>query len=573
MSDSSFNTVIVRDSRIQDVSTKLDFKVAKGPAQSNYQQVQATSLSKTNINFNVVPPSENTIIDRNITVTVKQRIRLSVSEIEVDKYAMSYGNDSALNQFPFNSLCSNTSININQCSNNINTQDIMHVLLKMSDEEKLRKYNCPHMSDRRFKSYSDMVLSESNALGSFNQAKGDIIPRGSHPIEFSIIKTPNAAGANPAVLHTATEAQILAALKSAHIDDSWTIDITFETTEPILFMSPFLYGKENNNNAGLYGVRAMDFVFNLDSSAKRVFCTATAGMTISLEEIVSAHLNLNYLSCQASDLLSSKNVLPHCEYARHITSFNNDVAIAGTGDIVSQSIQFNQIPNRIYIVARKPMNAQTIQDSNSFLAITKISVNFNNVSGILAGATVDDLYNMSVANGSKQDFYEFLGEASYTNGIKKSTTGSVLVIDPSRDLNIPDYLSNGSIGQFSFQANITVKNTDVAILRPELLIIAEYNGLFITQSGMSTKQTGLLTTDLVVNSTTSQFGESNDYIKSFEHGNGANINSALKNIPLLNMSKPSGGAKSGSGYSGGAYSGGAYSGGAYSGGSQLRNLI
>ena len=146
-------------------------------------------------------------------------------------------------------------------------------------------------------------------------------------------------------------------------------------------------------------------------------------------------------------------------------------------------------------------------------------------------------------------------EASFTDGIKKSTIGSILVLDPSRDMNLPDYLSNDSIGQFSFQANLNYKNTDDVDYAPELVVITEYNGLFITQSGQSMKQTGLLTKDIVMNSTMASFGESSNYIKSFGIENGANLNSTVKNVPLLNAKK-SGGAKSGGAISGGAISGG-----------------
>ena len=89
-------------------------------------------------------------------------------------------------------------------------------------------------------------------------------------------------------------------------------------------MSPFLNGEDNNNNAGLYGVRAMGFEFNLDSSAKRVISTSTPGMTISLEETISAHLNLNYLSCQASDIVKHNyTFLFSCLYLVYfMTNFN-----------------------------------------------------------------------------------------------------------------------------------------------------------------------------------------------------------------------------------------------------------
>jgi uncharacterized membrane protein YgcG len=214
-----------------------------------------------------------------------------------------------------------------------------------------------------------------------------------------------------------------------------------------------------------------------------------------------------------------------------------------------------------------------MKDSNAFMAIEGISINFNNVAGILANANAHDLYKLSIANGSKQDLYEFMGAASVANGVKKNTTGSILVINPARDLSLPDYLSNGSIGQYSFQANVRVRNLDGIDVTPEILIIAEYDGFFLTEAGQSMKQTGLLTKDMVVNSTMAQFGESSNYIESHNKANGSNLSiSSLRNVPLLNMKKSD---KSGGAYSGGASSGGAFSGGARSGGcpSNLRNFV
>ena len=589
MSDSSFNTVVVRDSRINDVSTKIDYIVNKGPAQSNYQHIKSTSAGVTNVNFAVTVPSENVLVDRNITISAEPTFRVTIpGGVAAGSVAFKYGSTEALNQFPLNSLFTNATATINQASFSVNTQDMLHTLIRMSDDEVMSKYNCPYMSDKGFRKYSDMALAQSSPLGSYQDAKGKVIPRGSHPIEFTATVTRN-GGAIVVVTQANTSAQILAALTSGHAGDSWVIDITFESTEPLLFLSPFLAGEGNNNSAGLYGVRNMDFVFNIDTSAKRLLCSgSTVPMTVQLTDMKECFLNLNYLSTQASDLLSSRNVVPFSDYSRFLTVSDQVFAPNDTHTITAHSVQLSQIPNRLYIVARKPINLQTVKDSNSFLAIEKISVNFNNVAGILANANANDLYKLSVANGSKQSLYEFRGAASVSDGVKKNTIGSILVLNPARDLSLPDYLSNGSIGQYSLQADITVRNLDAVDVAPEILIIAEYDGFFLTEAGQSMKQTGLLTKDLVVNSTMAQFGESSNYIESHNKANGSNLSvSSMRNIPLLNMKKSeksggaySGGASSGGAYSGGASSGGAYSGGAYSGGarsggcpSNLRNFV
>ena len=575
MSDSSFNAIIVRDSRINDVSTKIDYIVNKGAAQNNYQHVKSTSAGVTNVNFAVTVPSENILVDRNVTISARPTLRVTIpAGLAANTLAFKYGSTEALNQFPLNSLFTNATATINQASFSVNTQDMLHALIRMSDDEVLSKYNCPYMSDKGFRSYSDMALLESNPLGSFEKSKGSVVPRGSHPIEFSIVTTRNGAGASAAVTHNHTSAQITTALTSAHVGDSWIIDIAFESTEPLLFLSPFLTGEGNNNSAGLYGVRNMDFVFNIDTSAKRLLCSgSTVPMTIALTGMNDCYLNLNYLSTQASDLLASRNVVPFSDYSRFLTVSDQVLAADASHSINAHAVQLSQIPNRLYIVARKPINSQTMKDSNSFLAIEGISISFNNVAGILANANAHDLYKLSSVNGSKQDLYEFMGNASVTNGIRKNTTGSILVLNPARDLSLPDYLSNGSIGQFSFQANVRVRNLDGADVTPEILIIAEYDGFFLTEAGQSMKQTGLLTKDMVVNTTMAQFGESSNYIESQNKANGSNLSvSSMRNVPLLNMKKSE---KSGGAYSGGAMSGGAMSGGARSGGcpSNLRNFV
>jgi hypothetical protein len=576
MSDSSFNTVVVRDSRINDVSTKIDYIVSKEAAQNNYQHVKSTSAGVTNVNFAITVPSENILVDRNITISAKPTFRVTIpAGLAANTVAFKYGSTEALNQFPLNSLFTNATATINQASFSVNTQDMLHTLIRMTDDEVLSKYNCPYMSDKGFRAYSDMAELESNPLAGFDKAKGSVVPRGSHPIEFSIVTTRNGAAASAAVTHANTGAQILAALTSGHVGDSWVIDISFQSTEPLLFLSPFLTGEGNNNSAGLYGVRNMDFVFNVDTSAKRLLCSgSTVPMTIVLTAMNDCYLNLNYLSTQASDLLSSRNVVPFSDYSRFLTVSDQVFGANASNSINAHAVQLSQIPNRLYVVARKPINSQTMKDSNAFLAIEGISVNFNNVAGILANANSHDLYKLSIANGSKQDLYEFLGGASIANGVKKNTTGSILVLNPARDLSLPDYLSNGSIGQFSFQANVRVRNLDAVDVTPEILIIAEYDGFFLTEAGQSMKQTGLLTKDLVVNSTMAQFGESSNYIESHNKANGSNLSaSSMRNVPLLNMKKSE---KSGGAYSGGAMSGGAMSGGARSGGcpaSNLRNFV
>jgi hypothetical protein len=171
-----------------------------------------------------------------------------------------------------------------------------------------------------------------------------------------------------------------------------------------------------------------------------------------------------------------------------------------TSTLTSQAIQLNQIPDLILICARIPMSSQDWSDASAFLTINNIRLNFNNSSGLLASATQQDLYEMSIRNGSAQSFYEWSGISQNNDqatGLVKylPTTGSVLVINPSLDLSLPSYLTASSLGQFQLQFNLQVTNQFPFVVNPEICVVCVNSGIFVTTQGTSAIYTGILTKD------------------------------------------------------------------------------
>ena len=221
---------------------------------------------------------------------------------------------------------------------------------------------------------------------------------------------------------------------------------------------------------------------------------------------------LNFLTTQITDMVQAKNVIPFTDYPRYITGVTNSSTITkngGSNSIKSQNIQLNQIPDIFIIALRKPLNTQTITDPNIFYPIKNISINFNNASGLLSSATQQQLWEMSRDNGVQQSWLEWSGRAnSYystldntaitnVSQLMKLTAGSVLVINPAKDLSLPPNLSNGCIGQFNFQIDVTGINYTSVDVIPELVIIPVNSGVFTTISGTSSITTGLLTSQTV----------------------------------------------------------------------------
>jgi hypothetical protein len=329
---------------------------------------------------------------------------------------------------------------------------------------------------------------------------------------------------------------------------------------------------------------------NIDGSLKRVFSTM-AGSQIGSSYAVSIQggnqtglgtnasntnlftspqLLMNFLSTQPTQLVPSRVVTPYIDYPRYISSGTSQqpLAIGASATLTSQNIQLNQLPDYFFIVVRPAMSSQTITNSASFLTINSISINLNNVSGILASATQEDLWKMSIANHSTQSWLEFSGLSSNSNSASNisglgdvvGTTGSILVLSPALNLSLSNMLSNSSIGQFNFQFSVNVTNNLGIDLNgttnplPEILVVTANSGMFVTSMGSSSIFTGLLTKQLVLDASEKQ---SEDPIQSSMMSR--LVGGKMGNMPTSAMKNLIG--KNGMRRVGGAFSGGADSGG------------
>jgi len=111
-------------------------------------------------------------------------------------------------------------------------------------------------------------------------------------------------------------------------------------------------------------------------------------------------------------------------------------------------------------------------------------------------------------NGSQQSFSDFTGTL-YSSGIDiteetmgvgwNPSQGSLLVVKPAYNFNLPSYLSSGSIGQFGLQITLTCQNlTGYAFSSSDMVVIAVNSGLMVTQQGSSALFSGLLTKSAVL---------------------------------------------------------------------------
>jgi Sputnik virophage major capsid protein 1st domain len=102
-----YTTKLVRDSRLNDVTNQLEVAVVQASAQNTFQQYISTSSSTSNLSWNVQPPSESIIIDRNVSMAARVKFNLNIGPfVPVGVNVFQYGLREAFQAFPLNSLFS-----------------------------------------------------------------------------------------------------------------------------------------------------------------------------------------------------------------------------------------------------------------------------------------------------------------------------------------------------------------------------------------------------------------------------------------------------------------------------------
>ena len=518
MSSTDFKTILVKENTIAGITDQLTYAVKSGASSKTYQSFPSVSNSSSTLTFNVTVPSENVIVDREVYIRTKIYFTVTETTIANGSFAGGYGSDYALQAFPLNHLFTTASATINNSNVSSNIQDILPQILQMMSQEELSAYDgmTPNLVDYNCAKYSEALGSTNDVISTTSKTgyAKHFSPRGSYTCK--VVSYSRKDTATPAVITNNT-------LASDNAGCIFKIAYEVEVTEPIIGLSPFIYGHPLYSNQGLVGISAMNFVFNLDATAKRFLSCGVASTKVTKIELgrnvegtapavanttlpfADAELLVCFMSSQPRDMIKTRNVCNYTDIPRFITTPQTAVASGGaTKDLNTNNIQLNQLPDLFVIQVRLPMADMTIRDAEYGCAITGISVNLNNSSGLLASATPQSLWAMSVKNGSKQTWAQFSGQTNAfatrtaTNaGISiQPTTGSLLVLSPT-DLSLPDFLAPGIIGSFNFQIRLSVAQYTGASITPEIVVMCVNSGIFSTTAGSSQIFTGILTKSMV----------------------------------------------------------------------------
>lgn len=479
---SQIDPILVQDN-ILSCEDKIKYGVFAGGQSVTTQQFPATSASASQIVTTIQVPSTNVVMDRR--VIVKYRCILTGTALTAAAaYPITYGpgGNAVLAPFPLNQNITNISVQINNTTVS-QTNQVLDPLLRCLEKEQLAEYSgsAPTKLDNACPYNAGNTAWASSAWQSYNQAVDTYCPpRGAFPVVLTQQAAEAGGGATQFTLQ-------------------------FDAAEPLM-VSPFVYGDDSDECAGIYGVSQINVNMSLDATCKRMLRNSliaaapnTGAITITGVEYQGVVMECRFLSPPASALLPMTNIVPYSSIVNYQTTLNQACANGASASITSSNVQLNTIPDKVFLFVKKSQNEQTNQDPDCYGSITGISITFNNNAGLLAGASPQSLWRMSREAGCLESWLEFSGLATYTPqaadaALQVGTVGSVLVLDFGRHIQLQeDWYSAGSIGSFNFQVQVQYTNfTGAAFTSPQLNVAFLSSGVFATTNGQSAAYIGVL---------------------------------------------------------------------------------
>ena len=568
----SFSTVLVKDNRL-NCKSYVRYAVEKGGSNVTFNDVKANSASNTSMTFNVIVPSEVTVIDRRVEWRAICNFRLRFTNLPAGNDAangyppydlVQYGLAGALCAYPLHACCTTVSTTINNNTTTANMDDILQVLIRFMDRKHIHKYTstAPTMPDNYY-NFNDAVNAVNNPLAGYNngEKESDYHGRGAFPlINISL---------------TAYNGPTGSIYSGAGGDQD--LYISFRSVEPFM-LSPFAFGHESVNSQGFYGIQNMNFRMNFNSTyplwdsaelnnGSSTHLTNIPEPTVQIDSFDDATLTFCYITPHPEDMLPAKNVVSFLEMPRYITQGSATIAPLTTGVQSINNIQLNQVPDKlVFAVRRKNLS---VFKSNSFLPITNISINWNNCSGILSAANQEKLWLMSVESGINQSWPEWSGKTHAWKNTMDGVTpvapypalqtplvGGILALDFAKDIEIREsFYAPGSLGTFQLQARLTFYNQDpdeqVTPNDYEILVITVNSGVYALERGTASTYTGILTKQDVLDASSQKAVFRHDVERLVGAGLMDNLKTSVGSAMAKEGSGASGGEDTGAGMSGG----------------------
>jgi len=457
---------------VVNVNSRRQYVILKGGSRVTYKSINSTSYSDSTFSFTAPPPNPSIIVDRKLALRAPVRVSFT-GTAPPGQNLLQTGFD-APRANCLSSVMNSLDVTLNNTSTSINTSDIIHPLSRYNTGALVRDGELsigPQMQDQ-YQLYTSGTGTVRNPLGGYGDVYPEI-PRGAFP--YTLVTNTNT-----------------------------TAVIEFTPSE-FLYISPFAWGKEDR--AGFIGLQTMDFTFNW-GDLSRIWSHATnSGSTIATITATfhaQPSLLFKYITPSVVSPLPQVSIYPYYKVQRYPTTPGSTLAPNTTTTLRTQNIQLQSIPHRMYLCARVRKADRVYTTTDTYCRIDGISLNWNNNAGLLASASIQDLFRLSKKNGLNYSYPQWVGTTDVWAGGTNSvygTIGSVLCLVPSIDFALLPDECPGLLGTFQVQADLTITNVNQTdTITPELMLITIEEGTWTIMNNQCISVIGAVSRQDVVNS-------------------------------------------------------------------------
>jgi hypothetical protein len=515
------------------------------PTSIRYYTVNAVGTTTGNSGssgfvFNIIPPSSDAVMSRLIRIRLTFQVQVSgnlKSNIFWQGWNVINSAYTGFCAFPINSCFSTLDLQINNISTSIRPSQVIQDLLRYDDPKKLIEgtlSESPCMMDPT-SDYAMITNFMESPFGSFGDHD---YSRNAFNINFINPNNPGATGNPQAPANNEPPAQAI-------------FQATF--TEPLI-IPPLVYTEDWFHYTGFGQLNAVSINITIDSNALgRVFRQArndpvqwTGSPTVTI--VGTPQLIVGWYTLNPSQKIPPILNYKFSNIVNYVTQSSTAITqstITGAQPFVitSNAIQLTSIPRAVMISVTK--QGKTYQDPDFYYpfgiqqprsaasaASNIINITFNNETGILSTAAVEDLYIIARKNGLNMSYSQFSGAfIQYYNGqeVVNAPTSQYIVTTGSGNqtsnslfwcgsggpllllfgVDIPigpdDYV--GKKGYYSFQVTVNcinplvnptyppnnsqIINPDNGNNRPQLNLIVIYDGWLRIENGIASFDVGI----------------------------------------------------------------------------------
>jgi len=291
------------------------------------------------------------------------------------------------------------------------------------------------------------------------------------------------------------------------------------------------------NEAGLIGLTNVQVTLTMNALSQMWSHSPTATNTLAtVVGSFSANPTLlqTYITPQLVPAVPAQIMYPYFK-TEYVVTQGSAVTAGSSTSLASTNIVWPTIPKVAYLYVRQRTATRDFTSSDSFAVINSVSIQFNNMPGILASASQQDLYTIAVSNGCQLSWPEWT-----------LYRGSVLPIVFGKDIGLDAIESAGLAGNYQFQVLINYTNSSAVTTTFDLYIVYIQEGLLSISQGNVLPVIGVISPKDILDSKDSPFMEyrdaasywGGDFFGSLKNYLGRAVQAAQSAVPYIEKALP-----------------------------------